>query len=134
MDTTISVSVPSGTDITNLIASFTTSADKVCVGEVEQASGLTSNVFSSVVSYTLWKARVKEKWGAQKAGYEAVADTYIDDLAEKIEASVAIDKTIWPCTETVNGDNTLSFAAAVARMKSSLKAKISWMDTQISSW
>lgn len=76
-------------------------------------------------------ARVKEKWNAQKASYDTVANTYIDSIAAEIKASVAVDKTIWPCTSTVNGDNTLSFDDAVARIKSSLQAKITWMNTQI---
>lgn len=79
-------------------------------------------------------ARVKEKWNAQKAAYDAVASTYIDAVATEIKESVAADKTLWPCTSTVNGDKDLSFDDAVARLKSSLQAKIAWMDSQINSW
>ncbi len=49
---TISVTVPAGTDVTDLIAAFTTSAETVKVGGVEQENGVTSNDFTDPVVYT----------------------------------------------------------------------------------
>jgi PA domain/Secretion system C-terminal sorting domain len=51
-DGVISLSVPKGTDVTNLIAKFTASAKStVFVGETPQVSGTTPNNFSDTVSY-----------------------------------------------------------------------------------
>ncbi len=51
---TIDIEVESGTDLTNLIATFTLSDGATAkVGGVEQISGTTSNDFSSPVTYTL---------------------------------------------------------------------------------
>lgn len=50
-DKTISLSLPSGTDLTALVATFTTSGSMVEVGGAIQASGVTANDFTSPVSY-----------------------------------------------------------------------------------
>lgn len=78
-------------------------------------------------------ARAKEKWNAQKFSYEEVANTYISALAPELKESADRDKSIWSCG-SINGDQNLSFDDAVARMQSSLKAKIAWMDSQINTW
>jgi hypothetical protein len=52
---TINVEVASGTDVTNMTASFTTSTDitSIQVGTVDQVSGDTSNDFSTPVTYVV---------------------------------------------------------------------------------
>ncbi len=51
---TVDVEVESGTDVTNLVATFTLSdGATVKVGSVEQTSGTTTNDFSSPVTYTV---------------------------------------------------------------------------------
>jgi hypothetical protein len=49
----IAVTVPAGTDITALIATFTTSGASVTVGTTVQVSGVTPNNFASPVVYTV---------------------------------------------------------------------------------
>lgn len=49
----VSVLVPRGTDLTALIATFTTTGAKVSVGSTEQTSGVTANNFTSPVAYTV---------------------------------------------------------------------------------
>ncbi len=82
-----------------------------------------------------FKARLKEKWNAQKSDYSAIASTYIDQLASQISSSVAVDKKMWPLSAheagKVNGDQNMSFDDAVKRMKTSLKTKIDFMNTAI---
>ena len=50
---TISVTVPNGTSLTNLVATFTTSGINVNVGGTEQISGTTENDFTNPVVYTV---------------------------------------------------------------------------------
>ncbi len=50
---TIAVSVPGGTDVTTLVATFTTTGSSVRVGSVVQESGVTANDFSNPVIYTV---------------------------------------------------------------------------------
>jgi hypothetical protein len=50
---TIAVTVPYGTSVTNLVATFTTTGQTVKVGSTVQASGVTANNFSSPVTYTV---------------------------------------------------------------------------------
>lgn len=50
---TITAAVPSGTNVTALIANFTTTGDSVKVGTVIQESGTTANNFTNAVTYTV---------------------------------------------------------------------------------
>ncbi len=53
---TISVAMPSGTSVTALIATFTSTAASVKVGATTQISGATANDFTSPVAYTVTAA------------------------------------------------------------------------------
>jgi hypothetical protein len=50
---TITVLVPRGTDLSALVATFTTTGAKVSVGSAEQVSGVTANNFAAPVGYTV---------------------------------------------------------------------------------
>lgn len=80
-----------------------------------------------------FKARVKEKWIAQKALYEAV-DTYIATHAEYLKHSDELNISLWPISSSVNGDESLSFADAIKRMRDNYKNRIAWMNTQITAF
>ncbi len=51
--TNIAVTVPFGTDVTALVANFTTNGTSVTVGATPQVSGVTANNFTSPVVYTV---------------------------------------------------------------------------------
>ncbi len=53
---TISISVPSGTDVTALVATFTTTGSSVAVVATSQVSGTTNNDFTSPATYTVTAA------------------------------------------------------------------------------
>lgn len=72
-------------------------------------------------------ARTKEKWAAQKGYYMTVAETYIDEIAGKVNDSVARDLVMW--YDVANAYS--SFASNAASIKSSLINRINWMDTEI---
>ena len=80
-----------------------------------------------------FKARVKEKWTGQKALYEAV-DTYIATQAEYLKHSDELNISLWPISSRVNGDETMSFADAIKRMRDNYKNRIAWMNTQITAF
>jgi hypothetical protein len=50
---TIAITMPSGTNVTALVATFTTTGDSVKIGLPEQISGTTANDFTSPVVYTV---------------------------------------------------------------------------------
>ena len=54
--TAISVIMPSGTDVTTLVASFTTTGSNVKIGTLTQTSGTTVNSFASQVTYIVTAA------------------------------------------------------------------------------
>ncbi|MBA4419110.1 MAG: hypothetical protein C0392_14570, partial [Syntrophus sp. (in: bacteria)] len=53
---TIAVTLPFGTNVTNLIATFTTTGTGVTIGAVVQTSGVTANDFTAPVAYTVTAA------------------------------------------------------------------------------
>ena len=58
---TIAVTVPFGTDVTALVANFTTNGTSVAVGATPQVSGVTANNFTSPVVYTVTAADASTK-------------------------------------------------------------------------
>jgi hypothetical protein len=54
--TAIAATVPFGTDVTALIATFSTTGASVTVGATAQASGMTANNFTAPVAYTVTAA------------------------------------------------------------------------------
>ena len=54
--TNIAVTVPFGTNVTSLIADFTTTGNSVTIGAITQVSTVTSNNFSGPVTYTVTAA------------------------------------------------------------------------------
>jgi hypothetical protein len=53
---TVALTVPFGTDVTHLVATFTTTGASVKVGSTTQVSGTTANDFTSPVTYTVTAA------------------------------------------------------------------------------
>jgi NHL repeat len=79
---TIAVTVPYGTDVTALVATFTTTGASVKVGSTEQVSGVTANNFTNPVIYTVTAAdgstasyTVTVSRAAQKGSISTVAGT-----------------------------------------------------------
>ena len=79
-----------------------------------------------------FRARVKEKWNAQKSLYEAV-DAYIAAQATYLQHSDKLNNAMWPISSRVNNDETKSYADAVQRIRDNYKGRIAWMDSQIQS-
>lgn len=76
-------------------------------------------------------ARVKERWAELKPFFESVPG-YIDARAEQIALSEGFNHTMWPITEVVNSDESMTFEEAVARMKNAYSAKLKWLNKKIS--
>ena len=75
-------------------------------------------------------SKVKERWPAAKTKFDKIAD-FIDTEAAKIRNSDKINIAMWPISKRVNGDETMSFDEAVARLKKSYTDKLNWLDKQI---
>ena len=75
--------------------------------------------------------RLKERWNACKADVGNV-EKFIDDTQAAIRESAVYNASIWPLGGyDVNGDGSLSFDAAVARLKQAFKQKIELNDKAI---
>jgi hypothetical protein len=114
------------------------------IGTGSSGAGSIKNGFTA--RYTMWyqylfndsafKSVVKERWAALKAGMES-ALPYLDQQAELLKVSDTFNHKMWPCTgfnrEYPNFDESLTWDEAVAQMRSSLQARIEWLDSQINS-
>ncbi len=78
----------------------------------------------------IFKARVKERWTILKPNFETVP-AYIDAEADKLRVSDEINSVMWPIDKTTNGDETMTYQAAIDRMKASYTAKLNWLDAKI---
>jgi hypothetical protein len=75
-------------------------------------------------------ARVKEKWAESRPDFESVLD-FIDSEYEYIRPSAEYNCTLWPISQTTNGDVTLSYEDAVARLRSVYAQRIITLTTLI---
>ena len=75
--------------------------------------------------------RLKERWNTYKADIEDV-ERYIDAVKEEIGESAEYNRKMWPLYGyDVNGDGSLSFDDAVARLKSAFLQKVQLNDRDI---
>ena len=77
-----------------------------------------------------FKTRIKERWNLLKPNFETVG-AYIDEEASKLIISDSINSPMWPITQNINGDETMSFLESVSLMKDNYNAKLNWLDKQI---
>ncbi len=126
---TIAVSVPNGTDVTALVASFATTGSSVKVGSVVQTSGTTPNDFTAPVAYTataadgttaIYAVTVTPVAASAKAitaysiaGFPAVAGT-INEAAKTIAVTMPFgtDVTALVATFTTTGESVKVGTAA----------------------
>jgi hypothetical protein len=77
-------------------------------------------------------ALVKQKWAYSKANFSTVID-FIDSQASVIKNSTEVNSQMWPIGQDINGDESMSFDDAVARMKNAYQQRLQWLDEAINS-
>lgn len=96
------------------------------------------------MKYTMWYpylfkdptfvAMVKSRWTTLKAKFNTSV-TYLNELSGMMALSDTFNHMMWPCTgfnkEYPNFDETLSYDAAIDKMRTNINARIEWLDTQI---
>lgn len=83
-----------------------------------------------------FRADVKKRWNELYPFLSTIPD-YMDKERDYIAKAVVRNNQRWPSingTGNPNRDETLSFDAAVERLKSIYTQRIQWMNTQISMW
>ena len=95
--------------------------------------------YSHLLANKTFTARLKERWATLKPEFESLRD-YIDEQADIIRESEAVNHQMWPCyphpysedgSGMVNHDEQLTFQEAVDRMKDAITGRISAMDNKI---
>jgi len=99
----------------------------------ENTSGLfisNSIYFEKLLQDAAFVSLLKSRWTLLKPSFQDVTN-YIDQKAAQLKASDAINAQMWPCTSGINGDDYLSFDAAIARMKRAVDKRIKAIDTAL---
>ncbi len=73
---------------------------------------------------------INERWPAAKENFDKVSE-FIDLEAEKIRNSDKLNNAMWPISQRVNGDETMSFEEAVSRLKQAYLDKLEWLNQHI---
>lgn len=87
--------------------------------------------YSRLFQNSTFVARVKERWSLLKPELEKIP-AFIDGEAERIKHSEEMNHLMWPITEVVNEDESLSFKDAIQRMKDRYEERFKWLDNEIS--
>lgn len=82
--------------------------------------------------YAEFKLAVKERWAEIKETLADI-DNYILEQAELIKSSNETNIEKWPITQTVNGDEGMTFDEAVEKMRSAFKARMETVEKYVSS-
>ena len=128
-DKTIAVALPTGTNVSALVATFTTTGSAVKVGATTQTSGITPNNFSTPVTYTVTAANGSTTTYAATATVasstaKAITAYSLDGIAGTInEAAKTIAVTL-PFGTSVSA-LTASFATTGAGVKVGATTQIS---------
>lgn len=69
------------------------------------------------------------RWDSQKDKFRSI-ETYIDELASKLERSERINYAMWPIT-LVNEEADMTYEEAISRMKRGIREKIQWLDDHL---
>lgn len=84
-------------------------------------------------TYQEFKERVKERWTASKAALSTIPE-HIQSIHDYISESSEYDCSIWPIDYIVNGDEALSHAESVERLKRIYIDRFNWIDANIRMW
>ncbi len=89
--------------------------------------------YNNLFNDAAFKQEVKARWIELYPALELVAEE-IDRTIELLRHSDINNQALWPITNVVNGDESLSFDEAVARLKANYLAQLAWMDGEIGNW
>lgn len=89
--------------------------------------------FGALFKHREFREMLKARWNVLKGPFATIA-TFIEETREQNRASWEFNATVWPTiSNSVNGDITLSYDAAVDRLKSSFLDRLRSLDAIINS-
>lgn len=73
---------------------------------------------------------VKQRWNTLKPGFQTIIP-FIDEQAAYIRQSAIVNANMWPINQDINGDEKMSFDAAVNRIREAYEGRINTLDRLI---
>ncbi len=86
--------------------------------------------YGYLFTYPEFVDRVKERWAIHKTNLSSIP-YYIDEVASYVSESAIYDGDLWPITQSINGDEKLSFYESIAKMRKNYIKQFNWMDENI---
>lgn len=83
--------------------------------------------------YPEFKSAARLRWNELEQTFMAI-DQYIVETAEKVRESNALNIEMWPISGNVNGDETMTYDDAIARMRNAYNYRIDRVRTNVSSF
>jgi len=117
--TNIAVTVPNGTDVTALQASFATTGQTVSISGIPQVSGTTANNFASMITYTVYAAN-----GTYQNYFVTVTILPSTDatLSNLVPVAFTMNETFLPATQAYTSDANNSISLVMIRPTSTSPA------------
>ena len=98
----------------------------------EKGLGISKSIYFDVLFQdAAFVNLLKTRWSVLKPAFTTLS-SYIDGKAAELKASEALNDAMWSYSYDVNGDCSLTYPQAIARMKASLQQRISEVDQAVS--
>ena len=81
--------------------------------------------------YPEFKSAVKARWAEVEDTFRGI-DQYIVDIADKTRESNELNLSKWPISSTVNGDESMPYDEAIARMREAYQHRLDRIDGNVS--
>jgi len=87
--------------------------------------------FDALLKDSRFQQELKSRWSILKPDLVREIPAFIDDTDAQIRQSAEINRAMWPIYRRTNGDETLSYADAVQKLRASFLERIQTLDTLI---
>ena len=84
--------------------------------------------FDALLKDERFRSGLIDRWKALRPAFEAVIPPFIDRTRDQIAVSAEANREMWPIYRRTNGDETLSFEEATARLRQHYLSRITALD------
>ncbi|MEA5127283.1 MAG: CotH kinase family protein [Proteiniphilum sp.] len=86
--------------------------------------------YDKLFQYPDFVETVKQRWNTLKPGFQTIIP-FINEQAAYIRQSAIVNGNMWPINQDINGDEKMSFDAAVNRLRGAYEERINTLDRLI---
>ena len=95
-----------------------------------QYSCMSAIYYQALFNDSEFVSLLKERWALLKPQFETIPTT-IRQESDRLQVSNKINIAMWPISERINNDETLTYSEAIERMIEAYNLKLQWLDDTI---